>query len=660
MKKRLFLLLFPSILYCQITSLDNVSLMKKGGICFRVDDNKPIYQYLQFGSLFDKYNFNFSFALNLGIDMTQTYIDGVKILQESGNEFMDHTPDHKTSWFLTKFDPIEYADIDGVDHIINENKICLEHADVDLTQSSFSGIADIDGKYIISHKNGAFSKIQPDEIYAYLSNLDTLVWIIEVNNLNKNDPDTLRFKDVWHEPFQLENLNDVNYYVFSYDYVHLSIEGFKVLANESVKLSYKYGLNRPTTWIQPGTAYPRARRSDLSQALGFGDTLGYTAGAVYIGASARTYNEFDPENDKKFGMQWGDFSDDTYTLKQCKRKIAEEIAKHKILVGHSHFYDLLGGWDGYYDRVDQLLQWCQENEIPVLTHSQMSDALYSNVSDPYCNIIPPLNCDRDDDGIPDGYEAKSSETDWELDKNLLVPECNDFSFSIDHKGGICFIEGLGGIEKNQNEFFIWAKGQTGNSIEVIFRWVGGEQTFMFSTENNEWQKYYLSQSINGNTKLFIPESISLIDFEVKCSKYSSGQINIGGMSLTKIRSDNMVFVNVKIALEGNYLNSENIIPTNFPVKQPYSVTPWNYSGNESITSLPSELIDWILVELRDKDNPSLVITTRAGLLLSSGNVVDIDGVSPLAFATDEDDYYIVVKHRNHLSVMSKNTVHLSP
>ncbi len=44
---------------------------------------------------------------------------------------------------------------------------------------------------------------------------------------------------------------------------------------------------------------------------------------------------------------------------------------------------------------------------------------------------------------------------------------------------------------------------------------------------------------------------------------------------------------------------------------------------------------------------------RSALLQRDGNVVDLDGVSPVAFAdVAADDYYLIVKHRNHIGVMS--------
>jgi hypothetical protein len=66
------------------------------------------------------------------------------------------------------------------------------------------------------------------------------------------------------------------------------------------------------------------------------------------------------------------------------------------------------------------------------------------------------------------------------------------------------------------------------------------------------------------------------------------------------------------------------------------------------------IVDWVFVELRSKADSTLVVATRSGLLQRDGDVVDMDGISGLAFpGVAPDDYYYVVRHRSHLGIMSK-------
>jgi hypothetical protein len=65
-----------------------------------------------------------------------------------------------------------------------------------------------------------------------------------------------------------------------------------------------------------------------------------------------------------------------------------------------------------------------------------------------------------------------------------------------------------------------------------------------------------------------------------------------------------------------------------------------------------------LVELRTGTSDSTVVAQRAGFLKSNGMIVGLDGVNPLRFGLPAGDYYMVVRHRNHLAVMSAGTVSL--
>ena len=133
----------------------------------------------------------------------------------------------------------------------------------------------------------------------------------------------------------------------------------------------------------------------------------------------------------------------------------------------------------------------------------------------------------------------------------------------------------------------------------------------------------------------------------------SGTIQSGISALGIGRSS--IVVNVKVFLQGAYntttglmsttLNSLNLIP----LTQPYSGAPWNYAGTESVASIPANVTDWILVELRNSSN--VLQATRAAFLKNDGTIVETDGVSPVVFSTlGAGDYHIVIRHRNHLSV----------
>lgn len=84
-----------------------------------------------------------------------------------------------------------------------------------------------------------------------------------------------------------------------------------------------------------------------------------------------------------------------------------------------------------------------------------------------------------------------------------------------------------------------------------------------------------------------------------------------------------------------------------------------YGTNEKIPerlllpSGPQGIIDWIEVELHTVTTPTRVINRTGALIRGNGEVVAIDGYSPVKLsAVGFDSVYVVLNHRNHLPVMS--------
>ncbi|MBL1214913.1 MAG: hypothetical protein HND52_16255 [Ignavibacteriae bacterium] len=122
---------------------------------------------------------------------------------------------------------------------------------------------------------------------------------------------------------------------------------------------------------------------------------------------------------------------------------------------------------------------------------------------------------------------------------------------------------------------------------------------------------------------------------------------------------------IKVFLQGPYRDS--VMTTTLaglgyvPLSQPYDVAPWNYSGFEKVpsgffTSHP-DIVDWVLIELRTSETENTTVAKRAAFLNKNGTLVEIDGVSPISFFVDSTiQYFVVIRHRNHLDIMSDNPV----
>jgi hypothetical protein len=111
---------------------------------------------------------------------------------------------------------------------------------------------------------------------------------------------------------------------------------------------------------------------------------------------------------------------------------------------------------------------------------------------------------------------------------------------------------------------------------------------------------------------------------------------------------------------GSSMNTYINTVDNIPLNQPYDAPPWNYYGDENVLLIPNnDIVDWILVELRETTGgPSTatsntMIAQEAGFILNNGSIVDRDGINPIQIDTEiHDNLYIVIWHRNHCDVMS--------
>ncbi len=130
-----------------------------------------------------------------------------------------------------------------------------------------------------------------------------------------------------------------------------------------------------------------------------------------------------------------------------------------------------------------------------------------------------------------------------------------------------------------------------------------------------------------------------------------------------------VLLNIKVYFQGALLNpntgeetlmrddlrAANMIPLTSPYADgaTCNAAVFNTTGQNAI-------VDWIWVELRDETNNTIIIIdSQAALLQRDGDVVGVDGTSILVFNQVPGNYFVSVKHRNHLGIITANTISLS-
>jgi len=130
---------------------------------------------------------------------------------------------------------------------------------------------------------------------------------------------------------------------------------------------------------------------------------------------------------------------------------------------------------------------------------------------------------------------------------------------------------------------------------------------------------------------------------------------------------------IRALLEGPYDSGSGLMNDNLrnqglpPLDEPYTSIGFSHVGGGGETTAPSvwettgadALVDWVVVELRDGDDPADVLATRSAMLQRDGDIVATDGISPVVFAFPAGNYHVSVRHRNHLGAMTANQVPLS-
>ncbi len=128
-----------------------------------------------------------------------------------------------------------------------------------------------------------------------------------------------------------------------------------------------------------------------------------------------------------------------------------------------------------------------------------------------------------------------------------------------------------------------------------------------------------------------------------------------------IAQDNRFFLNTKVYLEGPFNGTDMNPGVLIPTDQPFDTAPWNYTGDESVSAVPANVVDWVLIELRDTTQAELAnentqIALQAAFLLSDGSIVSLDGISFPQFDVEiEKNLFVIIRQRNHLDVISATT-----
>ncbi len=152
---------------------------------------------------------------------------------------------------------------------------------------------------------------------------------------------------------------------------------------------------------------------------------------------------------------------------------------------------------------------------------------------------------------------------------------------------------------------------------------------------------------------------------------TNGQAPFDGLASELAPASPGLQLNARVILEGPYVSGTGLMNDalrvlgTFPTSEPFTalgftnVVPGAVTAPVLAVSGNNAVVDWILVELRDKTNNTVIVTAVPALLQRDGDIVALDGVSALTINQPADNYYVAVRHRNHFGVLTLNTIALS-
>lgn len=122
-------------------------------------------------------------------------------------------------------------------------------------------------------------------------------------------------------------------------------------------------------------------------------------------------------------------------------------------------------------------------------------------------------------------------------------------------------------------------------------------------------------------------------------------------------------LNAKIMLEG-FVDADTGMMHNsllqkglFPILHPYNEAPYSYEGKEELLLSDQDITDWVLLEVRGRNNIENVLMRKAAILGTDGTIRDADGSGHVTFdGLAQGRYYLAVYHKSHLAVISADTV----
>jgi hypothetical protein len=187
----------------------------------------------------------------------------------------------------------------------------------------------------------------------------------------------------------------------------------------------------------------------------------------------------------------------------------------------------------------------------------------------------------------------------------------------------------------------------------------------------------LLQRWDGSDYEDLTSNLPQTDIQNKWSFVKLQILSRTGSYAVGLSSINNIAILGKVILEGSYKKASkglmhtdlwngkqgNLLVNNIDPNQfPFSVLQ-NYDFTK-ITAVPDSVVDWIVLQFRNINNPELVFS-KLLLVRYDGQLLDLDGSSKIKVKPNEFNpkvesnlFEVVVLHRNHASIKTMNPIEL--
>lgn len=527
------------------------SSSKKGLLSIRIDN--PYLMDIEgemprFISLLEKYNVKCLIAENIEENIlrnsSEFKVNEYKMIQRGGHEVGDTTPSDSCDYFKI---PTGYESIftpyvgNGIVEIVDATpyKIAILER-THLKELSELKIGATNGYSITAGTDkvtGDFSSLADTNYYLYIDNLTgaKIGWM----PLKTVAAGEAHIKTVDGRAVSFAATETLSMYAQAPSVLDVILtESATYLLFLAGQCWFHYiGLTKPNCWIHPGGMWARITDEHAMTAM---KNLGMTFSDTYDATiQTLTYNY---QRDNIYsGHTWDSPSnelsvDEIFSsgdIETTKAYIADAVARHwhVTIKTHTYFESMTGDDDAakienYLTKWDELLKWLFEQNIKIVTYSEMRYLMIDANTDSKANIIPNLFTDTASQSKPDGYELGASAT-WV--NNDGANEDKNNSIKLNGNGELFTITNLGGLEKGLNDFNIWIKGTVGAIVTIQFGSIGSS---VFTIADTGWNRLNISAA-TSLTSLNIPYDTNYLTITATASNNVGNDIQVSGIELKK-------------------------------------------------------------------------------------------------------------------------------